>query len=136
MDGPCAVSSVRIHESCRNAVCVLLENASTLPPCHEPSPFVVSGQQSLQRNGFIHKVWLGDDHWAVVLPIEGQISGNYKSVSSNYDASIRRITVLYRWIARDSLKSSRDSHCYCCLNWSDVFEKLGQQPQSLMRITS
>jgi hypothetical protein len=40
------------------------------------------------------------------------------------------------WIARDSLKSSRDSHCYCCLNWSNVFEKLGQQPQSLMRIAS
>ena len=36
------------------------------------------------------------DHWTVVFPIEGQISGNQKSVSSSYSASIRRIAVSYR----------------------------------------
>jgi hypothetical protein len=46
------------------------------------------------------------------------------------------MAVFYRGIARDSLKASRDSHRNGCLNWSDVFKKLGQQPQSLMRITS
>src|SRR5271166_13844 len=129
----CAFSRIRFHKSFRNAVCILPENASTLPPRYKSSAFVVSGKQSLQRNALIHKVWLGDNHWTVVFPIEGQISSNHKSVSSTYGASICRIAILYRWIGRNSLKSSRDSHCYCCLNWSNVFEKLGQQAQSLMR---
>src|SRR6201982_3080093 len=32
------------HESCRNAVCVLLENASTLCASHDSSPFLVPGE--------------------------------------------------------------------------------------------
>lgn len=74
-------------------------------PCHESIPFVVAGQQPLQGNGLIHKVWFGDDHWAVVFPIEGQISSNHKSVSSTHGAGIRRIAVPYGRIAGDSLKS-------------------------------
>ncbi|MEA2541688.1 MAG: hypothetical protein QOH35_3054 [Acidobacteriaceae bacterium] len=71
-----------------------------------------------------------------MFPIEGEISGNHKSVSFTDRASICGIAVPNGWITRDSLKSSRNFHCDRCLKWSHVFEKLGEQPQSLMRITS
>ncbi|MDX6576721.1 MAG: hypothetical protein QOE96_2674 [Blastocatellia bacterium] len=40
-------------------------------------------------NRLIHKIRLGDNYWAVVFPIDGQISSNHRSISPTYGTGAR-----------------------------------------------